>query len=551
MQRTAQSPVSSGGSTDPDDSVSPEACERLSLKKALRTPSVYIIGALGFSAGLPLFLIFSSLSVWLKEVGVSKGDITYFSWAVLAFSLKFTWAPLLDLLPIPGLTKSLGQRRAWLIAAQAGIIASIVIIAMNDPAKGLSLTIIGCLALAISAATQDIALDAYRIEIAPNSLQGLLASSFIFGYRSAMIASGAGALFLADYLGMLINPAALDSTTYVYSAWKWTYLAFVPLALIGPICTFFAASPPATEKPSPKASDDGSKLHHAEQMTFTKTAYARFFIVNLALTVSLVAMGVWLISQLNSAVSTLHFVVEGVLNLTGIVFVLMASLLIMRELNRVLSRSGWLDSALMEFAYLRPFYDFIHRHGRSALLILSLVALYRVSDVFIGVIANLFYLDMGYSKSAIASVSKVYGLALTIIGSFAGGLLFLKIGNWPTLLIGALLAAATNIGFIALHHSQATYLQLTLLISFDNFCAGLGMTAFIAWMSSLTSRQYTAVQYALLSSLMTLLPKFFAGFSGSIVETAGYDAFFTLTILGGLPCIILILILMRKTHTLA
>ena len=508
------------------------------LRIALRSPAIYALAALGFSAGLPLFLIFSSLSVWLKEVGISKSDITYFSWAVLAFSLKFTWAPLLDLVPIPFLNKRLGRRRSWLLAAQAGIIVSIAVIALNDPANGLLWTIIGCVMLAVFAATQDIALDAYRIEIAPDSMQGLLASSFILGYRCAMIASGAGALFLAEYYGTSMMRGALDNpdTAYVYRAWKWTYLTFIPLALIGPICTLLAKEP--------KAHQDASSVSTAQ---LTQSDYLRFFCINLFLIVVLIALSVNIINSSDSLITDhLSAMSAGLIKLSLILILFFVSITCLLKFNRSMARVGLIEDALIESAYRRPLFDFLQRHQRTAVAIIALVALYRVSDVFIGVIANLFYLDMGYSKATIASVSKVYGLVLTIVGSFTGGLLVLRIGNWPTLLAGAFLAAATNLGFIALHHAEATQLNLILLISFDNFCSGLGMTAFIAWMSSLTSRQYTAIQYALLSSLMTLLPKFFAGFSGGIVEGVGYDAFFALTIAGGLPCIGLILFLMIK-----
>ena len=494
------------------------------LKRAFSRPAVLLLGCLGFSAGLPYLLIFSSLSVWLKEVGIASANITYFSWAVLAFSLKFSWAPLVDRLPIPVLTKLVGRRRSWLLATQSAIIFSIALMALNNPAHGLALTIVGCLLLSISAATQDVALDAYRIEVAPDEEQGLLASSYILGYRIAMLASGAGALFLAQSYGS-------TAEVYSYEAWRATYLSFIPLALIGPITTFLAKEPPSVQE---------------KNAAFSQIDYLSFFLCNLCLLAALLSLCVIAYRSASDALESVSAVVSGSLLLAALVLLAGAAFAVMLLLNRLLAERGVINQELLNTAYVEPFNDFFLRHGRTALLFLILVALFRMSDVFIGVIANLFYIDLGYSKSQIGAISKTFGLVMTIVGSFAGGILALKIGNLRVLLVGGILAALTNLGFIMLHHSSANWFGLATLISFDNFSAGLSMAAFIAWMSSLTSRNHTAVQYALLASLMTLLPKFFAGFSGDIVAAFGYDVFFGITILAGLPCIAIIIHLLNR-----
>ncbi len=194
---------------------------------------------LGFSAGIPILLIFSSLSLWLGEAGIDKSAVTFFSWAALGYSFKFVWAPLIDELPVPVLTKTLGRRRAWLLIAQLLIIVAICIMAFSDPSLGQSYLIqmaVGAVLLGFSAATQDIVIDAYRIELAETQMQTVLASTYNAGYRIGMIVAGAGALFLAAYLGT-------SKGNYIYEAWKYTYLTMAVVMLVGIITTLVVREP--------------------------------------------------------------------------------------------------------------------------------------------------------------------------------------------------------------------------------------------------------------------------------------------------------------------
>ena len=194
---------------------------------------------LGFSAGIPILLIFSSLSLWLGEAGIDKSAVTFFSWAALGYSFKFVWAPLIDELPVPILTKILGRRRAWLLIAQVLIICAICIMAFSNPALGQSYLYqmaVGAVLLGFSAATQDIVIDAYRIELAETQMQTVLASTYNAGYRIGMIVAGAGALFLAASLGTAKG-------NYIYSAWKITYLAMAAVMLVGIITTLVIREP--------------------------------------------------------------------------------------------------------------------------------------------------------------------------------------------------------------------------------------------------------------------------------------------------------------------
>jgi len=187
-----------------------------------------------------------------------------------------------------------------------------------------------------------------------------------------------------------------------------------------------------------------------------------------------------------------------------------------------------------------PFRDFLVHHGRKALLILGLIAIYRISDVVMGVMSNPFYVDMGYSKDEVATISKVYGVIMTIAGAAIGGVLTAKIGIMRTLFLGAVLSAATNLLFVWLAGRGHDVSGLIFTISADNLSAGIASCAFIAYLSGLTNAAYSATQYALFSSVMLLLPKFIAGFSGEFVDAYGYETFFIATALLGLPVLILV-----------
>ena len=211
----------------------------LNSAKLFLRPQVISMLFLGFSAGIPLLLIFSSLSLWLVEAGVQRSTVTYFSWAALGYSFKFLWAPLIDRLPVPFLTCRLGRRRAWLLVAQCLVISSIVLMAYIDPSQGedyLLVMAFAAILLGFSAATQDIVIDAYRIESADISLQALMSSTYIAGYRLGMLASGAGALILASFYGS-------EQGAYNYMAWHWTYLSMALFMLIGVFTTFVIPEP--------------------------------------------------------------------------------------------------------------------------------------------------------------------------------------------------------------------------------------------------------------------------------------------------------------------
>ncbi len=408
---------------------------------------------LGFSAGLPLLLVLGTLGFWLREAGIDRSTIGYLSWVALFYAGKWLWAPLVDRVPILFLTKRLGRRRSWLLFAQALIIFGLIGMATTDPKQNLEPIVWFALLVAFGSATQDIALDAFRIESAKAQYQAALAASYQTGYRLAMIWAGAGALWLA---------ARAETTTGIYlaEAWQFAYLCMALSISVGVVTTLLSPEPQAVLLPKAR------------------------------------------------------------------------------------STGQWLQQTLIE-----PFADFISRYRWQAFLILGLIAIYRISDVVMGIMANPFYVDMGYTKDEVAAVTKVFGVIMTLVGAFLGGLLTMRFGVMRVLLLGGVLSAASNLLFAWLSTRGHDLNGLVWVISADNLSSGIASAAFIAYLSSLTNVQYSATQYALFSSMMLLLPKWLAGFSGVYVDTFGYEHFFIATALIGIPVLILIMLAIRIEKT--
>lgn len=478
------------------------------------------LALLGFSAGIPILLIFSTLSLWLNEAGVAKSAVTYFSWAALGYSFKFIWAPVVDSLPLPLLSRWLGRRRGWLLLSQIAVIAAILAMASADPAESLQRMAIACVMLGFSSATQDIVIDTYRIECAGKDQQALLSSSYIAGYRIGMVVAGAGALYLAEHFGSA--PGA-----YAYPAWRHTYQIMALAMAVGVLTTLWI--------PEPRRGD------HTGSYPYSAAAYARFFALFLLSVITLIGVFHFfpsLDSGSGERGGLPGFLADAALFLCAVGAAIAVGL--------IGARSGLADAQMVKKNYLEPAADFLKRYGRQALWILLLIGFYRVSDIVMGVMANLFYQDLGFSKTEIAGVTKVFGLLMTIAGSFIGGFLALKVGIMRMLLTGAILAAVTNIAFAWLAGAEADIRALTLVIAADNLSAGLAVAAFVAWLSSLTAVSFTATQYAIFSSAMTLFPKLLGGYSGNLVEQIGYAHFFLLTAIMGLPVITLILFLQKR-----
>lgn len=490
--------------------------------KAFGHPRVVTMLFLGISAGIPILLIFSSLGLWLREAGVERSVVTYFSWAALGYSFKFVWAPLVDKLPLPALTNILGRRRAWMLFSQLMVIAAISLMALTNPSSTTLTTMAwAAVLLGFSSATQDIVIDAYRIESAESYLQALMASTYIAGYRIGMLIAGAGALFLASYWGSTIE-------SYNYLAWKWSYLAMAGAMLIGVITTLIISEP---------------KIQRDDHSLDNQKDYLGFLLLFVLAVAGFVASFYFSSDLAQTIKATLTNIISNK-HLAGFIIELSRlalALLVAFMVAKFVIQSGVIKQDLVEQTYIVPVRDFFQRYGWSlAWLLLALIGLYRISDIVLGVISNVFYQDMGFTKVEIATVVKSFGLAMTLVGGFLGGLLAVRFGVIRILFLGAALSALTNLLFMMLANTGHDLPMLYLVISADNLSAGLASAAFIAFLSSLTNISFTAMQYAIFSSLMTLLPKILGGYSGTMAEVMGYQQFFLITALLGLPVLVLI-----------
>lgn len=450
-------PTSSSAAPASTPSTPAPSAARRSWGQTLRVyaePASLRMLALGFSAGLPLLLVLGTLSFWLRKAGIDRTTIGYLSWVGLAYAFKWVWSPLVDRLPLPLLNHWLGRRRSWLLLSQGLIVGGLLGMAFTDPQEDLTRMVWCALAVAFGSATQDIALDAYRIESADADRQAALAATYQTGYRIAMIWAGAGALWLVA--------AALhgSDTAYDPAAWRLAYCAMAASMAVGVLTVLLSPEPAA--RPQTPARNLGE----------------------------------------------------------------------------------WLREALVA-----PFADFVRRYGWQALLILALIGIYRISDVVMGIMANPFYVDMGYSEAEVASVSKVFGVVMTLLGAFIGGVISMRIGVMRVLMLGAVLSAGSNLLFAWLSTRGHDLTGLIAVVSADNLAGGIASAAFIAYLSSLTNVQYSATQYALFSSMMMLAPKWLAGFSGQFVDAHGYASFFTGTAALGLPVLLLVALASRvKLH---
>ncbi|WP_133104225.1 AmpG family muropeptide MFS transporter [Psychrobacter sp. S4(2024)] len=467
---------------------------------------------LGFVAGIPILLIFSSLSLWLREAGIDRSVVTMFSWAALGYAFKFIWAPLIDAVPLPILTKILGRRRSWILVSQIMIIAAICIMASVNPANEGSLVLmaVGAVLLGFSSATQDIVIDAYRIELAPPSLQAVLSAMYVTGYRIGMIVAGAGALYLADYFGS-------TESFYSYEAWRNTYWIMAAVMGIGVITTLVIHEPIRQQVV-------------VERKTSEYTRLVLVFAISVIGFVLVFANAGLVLPETESVFA--GFLIEVVRMVSS----LAAALII----GYGLVKANLVEQEFAKTTWIEPIADFFRRYGKKALLLLALIGLYRISDIVAGVISNVFYQDMAFTKVDIANAVKLVGVVMAIAGGFLGGLLAQKMRIMRAMMVGAVLACVTNLLFILLTYHPGSLPYMYLAVILDNLAAGLASAVFIAFLSALTSIRFTAVQYSIFSSLMTLLPKVVGGYSGTIVDSTSYPFFFMFTFLIGIPILSLI-----------
>lgn len=406
-----------------------------------------LIMVLGFASGLPLLLSFGTLSAWLREADIERSTIGLFSLVGLPYALKPLWAPFMDGLRIPFLTQALGRRRSWLIFSQLMLVISISGLALSNPSKTPFLMAIFAVLVAFFSASQDIVIDAYRIETLPDNEQGLGAAMVTYGYRLGMLVAGAGVLFLADYW-----------------TWAYAYLIMAALVLIGTVVVCLSKEPPIS------ISLYITNSHQSEQNKINFPMWVRKFVC-------------------------------------------------------------------------APFSDFSTRQGWFYILIF--IVTFKLGDAFLSIMTNPFYIDLGFTKTEIAEVTKLFGILALVVGLFVGGLLIKKIGLLPSLLISGILQALSNLAFAYQALAGYDLSALTITIAIENITGGMGTAAFVAYLSNLTNTDFTATQYAFLSALMSLGRNVLSSPSGYLVDAVGWFDFFIYSTLIALPGLIILLILMK------
>lgn len=422
-----------------------------------RNPRVLAMLLLGFSAGLPFMLVFSTLSAWLRQSGVDRATIGMLAWVGLVYTIKFLWAPIVDRMPLPILTRLLGRRRSWMLLAQVCVGLGLLHVSHQNPAASITSVAIATLFVAISAATQDIVVDAWRIESAPGELQGGMAAAYQFGYRVAIMVASAGALWIAaDF------------------SWQTSYTTMALLMGIGVVTTLMVS------EPQPRA-EEQSIQQEARVVDWMKR--------NGHLPPMLQTAGAWVLG-----------------------------------------------------AVVCPIIDFFTRFGLMlGVLIFGFISTYRLTDYAMGVMANPFYLDQGYTLKQIAAVVKGFGVVSAILGVLIGGTVIAKLGLRRALITGSVAVMCSNFAFSTLAASGSSdIVGLAIVNSLDNLALGIHGTSLIAFMSSLTSARYTATQYAVLSSLYALPGKLLMGVSGFVVDALGYAGFFLYTASLSIPGLLLL-----------
>lgn len=401
-------------------------------------PRIIAILFLGIASGLPRLLIFSTLTIWLTETGIDRTTIGVLTAASFPYAIKFLWAPFIDQLKIPFLHRKFGRRRSWLFVLQILLALSIVALGLSDPSKNVLITAACALAVAFFSASQDIVIDAYRVELLKDEQQGAGAATIVFGYRIGMLIASAGGLYMAQYFG-----------------WFTSYLSMACILTVGSIAAFLIGEDKAT----------------------------------------------------------------------------------MRETKGI---KEWIKHAVID-----PFISFIQH--RSWFLILIFIILYKFGDAFASVMSGVLYIELGFSKIEIANVGKIFGFAAVIAGTFIGGAYIAKWGIYKSLFIFGILQMVSTGVFMLLAYVGYNMPLLAFTIGFENISSGMGTAAAIAYMSSLCNREYTATQYALLSSFSAFALSFLSAPSGFFVDSFGWINFFIFSTVIAIPGLMILIHLSKQS----
>lgn len=540
--------------------------------KQFSQPKMAMMLVLGFTAGLPFLLYFSTLSVWLESSEIDVAIIGFFSFFGLSYSFKFLWAPILDRFDVPGFSTLFGRRRAWIFVAQIGVAAGLVGIGLADPTKNLWATALFSFLLAFSSATQDIGIDGWRIEAAAgDDEQAPLASAYQYGYKVGMIISGGVALFIAGQVNFntayVVMAIIMLIGALVFAVWDRkggvmaAALGGVALMLVGLFAAFSALTALFADGSFSFAAMEAlaficrilaqlsalaflvflirAIFSKQADKVFKATDLVKGFLFVGAVLVSIIVTAVLIGAGIRAAVLASGVSVERGDIATIAVYVALAPLVAAAILIPFIRRLSASSTKLKHPAY-GAFVDFFWRHGYIALLILCFVSCYRLSDIVMGVMAKPAYSNMGYSPEEIGLVSGIYGVWIVFIGVAAAGVSALKLGLKVSLIIGAIVSVLGNLTFAwMVNQSSESLVPLFLAITADNIAGGYAGTIFIAYMSTFVNRTFAGTQYAIFSSIWSLGPKLIAGTSGIMVAQMGYSNFFLMAGALGIPAVVL------------
>ncbi|MCW8086483.1 AmpG family muropeptide MFS transporter [Sabulicella glaciei] len=402
----------------------------------LRDRRFLVMLALGFAAGVPLPLTGFVLRQWFSESGVSLAAIGFTALIGLSYSLKFLWAPVLDH-ATPPLMARLGRRRGWMASIQPPLMLAIVALGFTDPISAPAVTAAVAVLVAFLSASQDIVVDAYRIEILEEEEQGYGFACYVWGYRFALLAANAGALALVALIG-----------------WSGAFAYCAALVGIGFIAVLLAPEPDAPPR----------------------------------------------------------------------------------------ERMSW--SRRIQVAVVNPFRDFMGRRWWFAILLF--VALFKLGEALAGIMTAPFYRELGFTRGEVAAVGSVFGLVATLAGVVTGGWFVRRIGTGRALVITGLAQMLSNLMYVALAHAGRDMGMLYAQVGVENFTDGLADAAFVAYLTSLTNRSFSATQYALLSSLAGVPLRVLGGWSGQLAEWLDWPSFFLLTTFAAVPALLVMLFLLWK-----
>ncbi len=540
--------------------------------KRFGEPKMAMMLILGFTAGLPFLLYYSTLSFWLKSEGVDIVLIGFFSFFGLSWSFKFLWAPVLDKYDVPGLSKLFGRRRSWVFVAQLGVACGMFGIGLADPTKNLQLTALFSLLLAFSSATQDIGIDGWRIEAAKDDEeQTVLVAAYQYGYRVGLITAGGLALVIADFANFNIAYISMGAImvlgAIVFAIWDRP--SGLKTAAAAGVTIFIAGISGAFAQLKDYVSDGSLGEQVAEIGGITgliaTALVALVFIYFLIRALRETSPGQnFSALELGKGLMSAGAIIG--LTLLAAIAIGLSVPAIFEILDIKVSRNDIGKTAiyvaaipiLVAACFVAPvrklpassphlrhpgygaFADFFWRHGYIALLILCFVSFYRLSDIVMGLQAKTAYADMGYGPAAVGLVSGFYGIWITFIGVAAAGVSALTLGLKRSLIIGAIVSVAGNLTFAWLvNQSPDSLTPLFIAITADNIAGGYAGTIFIAYMSSFVNKSFAGTQYAIFSSAWSLGPKLVGGASGYLVQTFGYTDFFLMSAALGIPAIIL------------